>query len=71
MVLKNSDAVFRPVLNPKESGASSRQCTVVVVNSEELRQELSGSVPEVTPRRCIFEIVAPDGRSLVSLERAP
>ena len=70
MTSSKADAVFPPVLTDKHSSEPSRECTVVVVDSLELRQELNGSAVERAPRRRIFEIVAPDGRSLVTLDRA-
>ncbi len=70
MALEKVDAVFPSVLDSSQTREPSGQCTVVVLDSVQLRQELNGSIPERAPQRRIFEILAPDGRSLVSLERA-
>jgi hypothetical protein len=70
MAPEKIDAVFPSVLESDQPRDPSRECAVVVLDSVQLRQELSGSVVESAPQRRIFEILAPDGRSLVTLEKA-
>jgi hypothetical protein len=69
MAPHEADAVFRSVLIPNELLEAGRETSVVELDHLEARQELSGSLVESTSSRCVFEILAPDGRSLISLER--
>lgn len=69
MVRQDSGAVLATVTEadkPAPPRAETPRATTTVV---ELRQELSGTIRRSSEQRPIFEIIAPDGRALVSLER--
>jgi hypothetical protein len=69
MVSRDSGAVLASVIESDQPVQPRPEIPRAATTVVELRQELSGSIRKSSEQRPIFEVIAPDGRSLVSLER--
>jgi|GEM_PF-6025635 len=69
MIRRDSGAVLATVTESETPLSAAVEVPRVTTTVVELRQELSGTIRRSSEQRPIFEIIAPDGRALVSLER--